>query len=326
MPGTSENQSVILATRIIPQAPIDVAGWTVDEEFASYPEGARAKTACFPPAEPLPDYIKPGRRYLFKRSREAFPEQFWAEIAAYHIGGLLGIEVPPAYPAINSSSGQCAALIEWFYEDGKTRFVLGGDFMQKMHPGFDRDRGSQHNFHSIRILFRTIHRHGWMESDWQTAWGHMLLLDALCGNTDRHQDNWGVLFDFTDEGLRVRLSPCYDNGTSLGHELSEHIQGTNWDDARWLRYVNRGAHHMKWTLESPHREGHLSGVKKFVDLFPLLRDLILSRLSAFDMAELRDALNRLAEIPMTVPLSPWRANLIHRLVELRRDLLLRVLQ
>ncbi len=113
-----------LATHIIPSEPIDVATWTEDEEFARYPEGARAKTACFPPAGPLPDYIKPRRRYLFKRSREAFPEQFWAEIAAYHIGGLLEVEVPPAYPAVNSSSGQCAALIEWFYEDGKTRFVM----------------------------------------------------------------------------------------------------------------------------------------------------------------------------------------------------------
>jgi hypothetical protein len=315
-----------LATHIIPTEPLDVATWTEDEEFARYPEGARAKTACFPPAGPLPNYIKPGRRYLFKRSREAYPEQFWAEIAAYHIGGLLGVEVPPAYPAVNSSSGQCAALIEWFYEDGKSRFVMGGDFMQKMIKGFDREKGSQHNFHSIRVLFRTIHKQGWMDADWQTAWGQTLLFDALCGNTDRHQDNWGVLFYFTDEGPKVRLSPCYDNGTSMGHELSEHIQGIRWNDARWQRYVEQGSHHMKWTLESPNREGHLSGVQKLADLFPRLRDLMMSRLSAFDMVALRDNLNRLAAIPMTVPLSPWRANLIHRLVELRRDLLLKVLQ
>ncbi len=82
MPGTSENQSVILATRIIPQAPIDVAGWTVDEEFASYPEGARAKTACFPPAEPLPDYIKPGRRYL--RSRRITSGAYWESRCRRH--------------------------------------------------------------------------------------------------------------------------------------------------------------------------------------------------------------------------------------------------
>jgi len=317
---------VSLVTHIIPSEPLDVTTWTEDEEFARYPEGARAKTAYFPPAGPLPDYIKPGRRYLFKRSRKAFPEQFWAEIAAYHIGSLLGVEVPPAYPAVNNSSRQCAALIEWFYEDGKTRFVMGGDFMQKMLEGFDRDKGSQHNFHSIRVLFRTIHRQGWMEADWQLAWARTLLFDALCGNTDRHQDNWGALFDVTDDGPRVRLSPCYDNGTSLGHELSEHIQGKNWDDARWLRYVSKGAHHMKWTLESPNREGHLSGVQKLADLFPLARDAMMARLLAFDMVALRETLSRLAGIPMTVPFSPWRANLIYRLVELRRDLLLKALQ
>lgn len=313
-------------THIISLEPIDVASWTEDEEFARYPEGARAKTALFPPAGLLPHYIKPGRRYLFKRSRKAFPEQFWAEIAAYHIGSLLGVEVPPACPAVNSSSGQCAALIEWFYEDGKARFVMGGDFMQKMLEGFDREKGSQHNFHSIRVLFRALHQNGAMEPGWRMAWGQTLLFDALCGNTDRHQDNWGVLFDVTDGTLNGRLSPCYDNGTSLGYELWEHHQGRKWSIDRWHKYVTDGAHHMKWTLDSPNREKHISGVRRLANLLPPLRDLMTSRLSAFDLAALRDTLNRLAEIPMMVPLSPWRANLIYRLVELRRDLLLKALQ
>lgn len=314
-----------LAGHIIPSAAIDVATWVEDEEFARYPEGARAKTACFPPAGPLPQYIKSGRRYLFKRSRMAFPEQFWAEIAAYHIGSLLGVEVPPAYPAINSVSGHCAALIEWFYDDGKTLFVMGGQFMQKMIKDFDRNKGTQHNFHSIRVLFRAMQKGAMTGSNWQMAWGQTLLFDALCGNTDRHQDNWGMLLEVGDGAPKVRLSPCYDNGTSLGHELWEHSQGKNWDDKRWLRYVTEGTHHMKWALESLTREGHISGVQKFADLFPVLRDPMVAQLSAFDMAALRDILNRLTEIPMVVPLSTWRANLICRLVGLRRDLLLEVL-
>ncbi len=315
------------ATHIIPSKPIDVASWTEDEEFARYPQGARAKTACFPPAEPLPpDYIKPGRRYLFKRSRKAFPEQFWAEIAAYHIGGLLEVEVPPAYPAVNSSSGHCAALIEWFYEDERTRFVMGGDFLQKMLEDFDRKTGNQHNFHYIQVLFRALHQHDAMEPGWRMAWGQTLLFDALCGNTDRHQDNWGVLFDVTNGIVNGRLSPCYDNGTSLGHELWEDHQGRNWNADRWHKYVMDGAHHMKWTVHSPNREGHISCVRRLAEWLPPLHDLMMSRLSAFDMVALRDTLNRLAEIKMMVPLSPWRANLMYRLVELRRDLLLKVLQ
>ncbi len=315
-----------LAARIIPMEPIDVATWQEDEEFARYPEGARAKTAYFPPAGLLPHYIKPGRRYLFKRSQKRYPEQFWMEIAAYHIGGLLGVEVPPAYPAINSVTGQCAALIEWFYEDERARFVMGGDFMQKMIDGFDRDKGSQHNFHAINVLFRALHKENLVDSQWPAAWAQTLLFDALCGNSDRHQDNWGVLFELVATRPNGRLSPCYDNGTSLGHELWEHHQGKKWDDARWLKYVTDGTHHMKWKLESPDREGHISGVRKFAELFPALREVMAFRLASFDLAALRDTLNRLAEIPIAVRLSPWRADLIYRLVELRRGLLLKALQ
>ncbi len=44
-----------------------------------------------------------------------------------------------------------------------------------------------------------------------------LVLDALIGNTDRHQENWAVI---SHEGSR-RLSPTLDHASSLGFQLNE---------------------------------------------------------------------------------------------------------
>jgi hypothetical protein len=311
---------------ILPDSPINVANWSEDEQWANYPEGARPKSAYFPPAEPLPDFIKPERRYLFKRSQRRYPEQFWAEVVAYHIGCLLDVDVPPAYPAINSATGECAALIEWFYEDGKALFEMGGHFMQQIIKDFDRVRGGQHNFHAINVLFRALQRDGLVTPDWGEEWAKMLMFDALCGNTDRHQDNWGIVFDLATKPPVGRLSPCYDNGTSLGHELWEEYQGKKWNDDRWLKYINNGMHHMRWTLEAPQREGHVSGVQKLAVLFPALRSLMHARLTAFDMLTLRDTLKKMSAIAMPIRLTPWRTDLIYRLVNTRRSLLLSALQ
>ncbi len=313
------------ATCIIPSDPIDVATWREDEEFARYPEGARAKTACFAPESLQLDFIMPGRRYLFKRSRQAYPEQFWAEIVAYCIGGLLGVEVPPAFPANNSVKGHCAALIEWFYVDGAALYVPGGSFMQKMIPGFDRERGTQHNFDSIRVLFRSFHQTNMMSEDWPDAWVSMLLFDALCGNTDRHQDNWGIVIDVEKRQPLARLSPAFDNGTSLGHELSEAHHG-RWTHADVVRYVLRGCHHMKWQLNDTKRLGHIEGVRKLADLLPEKAATMHGLLTTFDTGILRQNLEKLAALPLLVRLSTWRAALICELVETRRQLLIEALQ
>lgn len=311
---------------VVPTEAIDVAGWNEDEEWARYPEGARAKSAYFPPDHDVPGYIKRDRRYLFKRSQKRYSEQFWAEIAAYHIGSLVGVEVPPAYPAINSSSGHCAALIEWFYVDGHARFVSGGQYMQKLIEGFDRKQGTQHNFRTIRALFRGLMRAGIVAADWPESWAKMVLFDALCGNTDRHPDNWGVVFPLGQNEQLAHLSPCYDNGTSLGHELWEIHQGLKWGQARWLKYVADGTHHMKWTIDDERRAGHMELVRRVAEQFAHLRPALLASLQGFDLEALRATLEALRGVRIDVPLTAWRADLIYKLVVLRRRQLLSILE
>ena len=236
----------------------DVASWEVDAEFGVFPQGARAKDAVFAP-DPQPEpVIIPKHRYLFKRSRHCYPDQFWAEVVAYRIGCLLGVEVPPAFAAWNSNTGTCAALIEWFYADGQETFMWGGEFLQKMRPEFDRERGSLHNVKDNTWLMRAMATTKLFHTDWRQWWVDALLFDALIGNTDRHQDNWGFVF----RPDCFRLSPLFDNGTSLGHErLIDKVE--RWSDSDINRYIGKGSHHLKWSMdEQPPINGHLNLLRK----------------------------------------------------------------
>lgn len=309
----------------LPLHPIEVAGWREDEEWALYPEGARAKSAYFPPDGILPAFINPHRRYLLKRSAKRYPEQFWAEIVAYHVGCLLGVSVPPAYPAINSKTGQHGALIEWFYEDDAAHFIMGGQYMQQLIAGFDRDKGKQHNFHTVRVLFRAFHQSGLVGNGWADDWVRMLLFDALCGNTDRHQDNWGIVIDLTTTPARGRLSPCYDNGTSLGHELSEAHQG-HWDNAAMLRYIRRGTHHIRWMVDDAKQAGHIDLIARLGRAYPGMAGMMMFHLAAFDVGEIGNTLDRMMDIEMPVRLTKWRTGLMLEIITTRRELLLKALK
>lgn len=303
----------------------DVAEWERDAEFGVFPQGARAKDALFAPLPPPEPVIVGGKRYLFKKSKRSYPDQFWGEVIAYRVGCLMGLTVPPAFAATNSETGQSGALIEWFYLDGSERYVHGGDFMQVVRPGFDRERGEQHNLQDVALLMRALARGRALRADWRDWWAKALLFDALIGNTDRHQDNWGLLFAEPDEDeppevTPTRLAPLFDNGTSLGHELfPQHVH--DWSDARWAAYISRGRHHIKWALDEqlPTRQ-HFELLRRVLREWPL--DVSgLMECVAFDRDALHVAIEDLAKLPAPIPLTPERMKIALVLLERRHTLL-----
>lgn len=60
------------------------------------------------------------------------------------------------------------------------------------------------------------------EFDLQKEFLHILVFDFLIGNTDRHQNNWGVI----QKDKEFRLCPLYDNGSALCCYIKESsVQG-----------------------------------------------------------------------------------------------------
>lgn len=314
---------------LIQGAAFDVADWEIDAEFGVFPQGARAKDAVFAPAAPPEPVLVGGKRYLFKRSKRSYPDQFWGEVIAYRVGCLMGLEVPPAFAAFNSRTGYSAALIEWFYRDGAELFALGGDFMQMLRKSFDRDRGTQHNLQDVERLMRALVHTGALSQNWRQWWAEALLFDALIGNSDRHQDNWGLIFDAVGREPPnmppCQLAPLFDNGTSLGHErFPNRVAG--WTDARLDQYIDKGTHHVKSSLSTEHGvQGHLSLLRyvlnhwgQHIDL-----DLLRGRID-FSQHDLILCIADLVHLPVAVPITAERMRFVCRLT-VRRHALLRAL-
>lgn len=47
----------------------------------------------------------------------------------------------------------------------------------------------------------------------------MFAVDALLGNFDRHNGNWGVIVN--ENTMEVRIAPVYDNGSCLYPQLTD---------------------------------------------------------------------------------------------------------
>lgn len=299
-----------------------VDNWSADEEWGrSYPEGARAKRLLFSPNQYEWNGIRPNWRYLFKRSDKRYPDQFWGEVIAYQIGLMLGIPVPPAHVAYSPISGHCAALIEWFYKEGEESFVPAGSILQRLIPEFDRELGTQHNLTDALSMSRVL-----VNKDWRQGMANMVTLDCLIGNTDRHQENWGFLFDPKNAGRRqARYAPWFDNGTSMGCERwPERVAG--WTDERLAKYINEGCFHLRINRETPDRIPHMELLSAIVAQQELLLSHVRECFSRFDPGQFEHILSTLEQLDLPSRLSPERKAWISRLINYRARRMREILQ
>ena len=245
----------------------DVSNWEVDQDFGTFPAGARAKDALIAPQKVESECLLPGTRYLLKRSQMRYPDQFWGEIFAYRVGALLGFDTPPTFAAYDRRNGVIGALVQWFYDGTLEHFIPGGDFLQSIiNPSFDRRLGEAHNLEDNMHLMRTLTKVG--ESmrgvDWQNWWLNALAFDALIGNTDRHQENWGLIY--SPNFKRLRFAPLFDNGTSLGQDrFPENVR--SWNSGRLNQYIANGHSHVRNT-RGGERQELFETIRTFLRIWP----------------------------------------------------------
>ncbi|PWV75313.1 MULTISPECIES: hypothetical protein [Halomonas] len=319
-----------------PDQVIDIASWDIHQEYEVFPVGARDKSLLVCP-NPAPfDFCLPGHNYLFKEAiksandpgKPRHPDQYWAELIAFRIGRLMGLTLPPVFVAIDSERNEPGTLNEWFMGypgSGDERYFPGGDYMQRRIPGYDREKGKQHNLATIIEISRILERGKWLTHDWRRYWGLCLCFDALIGNTDRHQENWGLIW--SEEGPLARFAPYFDNGTSLGHELlPEKMQRMMRDPNELAGYLRRGQHQMRWARDDSRRLPLIEGVVAYCRHFPHIRPILIERLQRWCEDDLEAMLYRLTQFDLPHPLTAQRAEFIAFLTLTRRARLLEALE
>ncbi|MCF7967196.1 MAG: HipA domain-containing protein [Methylobacter tundripaludum] len=301
---------------------VDISNWKEDNEFGTYPEGARDKSLLYSPVPPPYEFLIPNHRYLYKHAIKRYPAQFWNEVIAYQVGCLLDVPVPPAFVAFDEDNGTCGALIEWFLNypsQVEERRVLGGDIMTDMIPEFERSKGKLHNFAAIERYFKVLETGDKFMDNWLFNWSDLFLFDALIGNTDRHQDNWALLWRRQREPdeEKSRLAPIFDNGTSLGYEIIERKMDGFFVRDRMQSYIKKGRHHIRWRLHDEHPAQHIELLELLVKKYPAIVGRIKNKLNAFDMDSLKAIIIGCTKYKISIPLTEKRAEFVCHLIESR---------
>lgn len=298
---------------------VDVRHLMVDDTF---PRGSRPKRWYLVTASSQYPFLKGGHRYMFKEANPRSPTQFWAEVIASEIGRQCGIVVPPTFVSVDGERGVPGAFIEYFLHlpggDPTERFTHAVDHLQSLQPDFDTTRGTTHNLATNLLLVTSL------EKLFNLAGGldffaRTLVFDALVGNTDRHQENWGFIWSDYTVKQRLRMAPVFDNGTSLGYEILEQ-KLSSYEGDRLDAYIRRGTHHMRLRLGEAKRS-HLELCEIFGRMHPYTVPKMIGVVSSLKTGDLRRALEHLVMFDIPVRLSAARAEFILRATARRRELL-----
>ncbi len=192
--------------------------------------------------------------------------------------------------------------------------------MDRLYNDYDHEKGRKHNVYALMKYSNLLCKRGCV-SEPINFWAKTFIFDAIIGNTDRHQENWGIIENKRFEKiLSARFSPAFDNGTSLGHEIMETKLKEFADPNRILTYIKKGKHHVKWHLKESKQCGHFELITRFIEKYPSSRETILDCLK-FDEEELKKYVYELSEFDVKDKISEERCQFVVNLILKRREII-----
>jgi hypothetical protein len=194
---------------------VDVSSWRVDHVEAL---GRKRKMWLLDPD---------GTAWLFKQTTENVHSDGtsyrkgddWAEVVVSAVANEMGIPAATYELAhLDEGSTSWPGVISRRMVNDDESLIEGNILLEEAGVRADstRDRTGytldnvQRSFEGVLSPVRNDAMTSW---DWFVGY---LVLDALVGNTDRHQQNWAVI-----QGSSRRLAPTFDHASSLGFLLDD---------------------------------------------------------------------------------------------------------
>lgn len=143
-----------------------------------------------------------------KNSFQELTGEHWAEKLASDIAKTIGIECATVDIGIfNGRIGSMGYLIP----NDNEQLIEGLQYIIRKYPNYDDDNfydSSAKSYYSIEMIVNALE-----DDKLISKFMEIPVFDCLIGNCDRHHSNWGVIKNLKTS--KVKISPLYDNGSSL---------------------------------------------------------------------------------------------------------------
>lgn len=178
-------------------------------DYSRYPDGNRYYSG----AERKKSILISEKPYLVKfqkKSREGLRFNHVSEYLGSHIFSLLGIETQETF--LGTYKDENVVVIQDFLGEDEVFVPFNGVGDSSLEQ--DKEK-YQYSYEDIIEMLQANVKLTDVEQTIDLFWD-MFIIDALIANFDRHGSNWG----FIKKDNKYRLSPVFDNGSSLFPQLN----------------------------------------------------------------------------------------------------------
>lgn len=267
-----------------------------------------------------------GRRCLFKEGRPGTGEN-WAEKVCSELCTLLGI--PHGHYELAVWRNHKGVVTLMFVPEGG-RLVFGNELLAKFVADYDGARRVRAPKHTLSRVMAVMLGVRGVEmplgfkppaeiKDVGGVFLGYLMLDALVGNQDRHDENWGLILL---PGNRITLAPTFDHASSLGRNERDEVRIERLTTRDQGRSVERYVERARSALYGRVGEKPLTTLQAFEEAahLPELREAKgywLSRLAVTRIADFRLILDNIPPTEISDPAKAFALRMleINRVVE-----------
>lgn len=179
------------------------------KDYSRYPDGNRYYSG----AERKKSILINKKPYLVKfqkNSRDGLRFNHVSEYLGSHIFALLGIETQETF--LGSYNGEAVVVIQDFLGEDEVFVPFNGVGDSSLEQ--DKEK-YQYSYEDIIEMLQDNVKLTDVKQTIDLFWD-MFIIDALIANFDRHGSNWG----FIKKDNKYRLSPVFDNGSSMFPQLN----------------------------------------------------------------------------------------------------------
>jgi len=178
-------------------------------DYSKYPDGNRFYSG----AERKKSILVSDKPYLIKfqkNSRDGLRFNHVSEYLGSHIFALLGVEAQETF--LGTYNGENVVAIRDFLEEDEVFVPFNGVGDSSLEQ--DKEK-YQYTYEDIIGMLQENIKLTNVKQAIELFWD-MFIIDAFVANFDRHGSNWG----FIKRDNKYRLSPVFDNGSSLFPQLN----------------------------------------------------------------------------------------------------------
>jgi len=219
-------------------------------------------------------------KWLFKFPRGSSGEH-WAEKAAAEVATVLGID--HAIVELATFEGRRGSTTKSFASvDAGQILIHGNQLLELEVQGYDPSKTFHQSSHTLKNIWRVFDTVLQDSENAKHRFADYLVFDAIIGNTDRHHENWGILFHVAENKVSVDLAPTYDHASSLGRELSDTKRERIFANNQIGAYVERARGAIYWSESDSRSISPLELVRRSVDAYPEWFGPVLQRINKLD--------------------------------------------